>query len=74
MNESLEIAEAKVEEAKHKEREADELERLVVDVERNIHRLCDQLVVNGRQRGDVQRKTAPNQKQHRRKQPSCITT
>ena len=39
-----------------KEREADDLEILAVDGERNIHRLCDQLLVNGRQRGDVQRK------------------
>ena len=26
-----------------------------MDGERNIHRLCDQLLVNGRQRGDVEK-------------------
>ena len=32
-----------------KERDASELEKLAHDGERNIHRLCDQLLVNGRQ-------------------------
>ena len=42
-------------EAKPKERDADELQRLVDDGERNIHRLCTRFMVNWRQRGDVQR-------------------
>ena len=32
-----------------KERDASNLEKLAHDGERNIHRLCDQLLVNGRQ-------------------------
>ena len=32
-----------------------DLEGLAQDGERNIHRLCDQMLVNGRQRADVQR-------------------
>ena len=42
-------------EAMTKDREAKDLERLALDGERNIHRLCDQLLVNGRQRGDVEK-------------------
>jgi len=51
----LEEAERKMREAMAKEREAKDLERLALDGERNIHRLCDQLLVNGRQRGDVEK-------------------
>ena len=39
-----------------KEREADDLEILAVDGQRNIHCLCAQLLVNSRKRGNVQRK------------------
>ena len=38
-----------------REREADDLETMAADGERNIYRLCQQLLVNGRQRGDVMR-------------------
>ena len=48
-------AERKMREAMTKDREAKDLERLALDGERNIHRLCDQLLVNGRQRGDVEK-------------------
>ena len=42
-------AERKIREAMAKERDASDLEKLAHDGERNIHRLCDQLLVNGRQ-------------------------
>ena len=42
-------AERKIREAMTKERDASDLEKLAHDGERNIHRLCDQLLVNGRQ-------------------------
>ena len=51
----LEQAEAKQREAMKREREADDLERMSIDGKRNIHRLCQQLLVNVRQRGDIQR-------------------
>lgn len=51
----LEEAERKMREAMTKDREAKDLERLALDGERNIHRFCDQLLVNGRQRGDVEK-------------------
>ena len=50
----LEQAERKMREAMTKEKEASDLEKLALDGERNIGRLCDQLLVNGRQRGDVE--------------------
>ena len=52
---SFYTAERKMREAMTKDREAKDLERLALDGERNIHRLCDQLLVNGRQRGDVEK-------------------
>ena len=51
----LEQAEAKQIKSHRREREADDLQKLASGGERNIHRLCDQLLVNGRQRGDVQK-------------------
>ena len=38
-----------------RERETDDLETIAADGERNIHRLCQQLLANGKQRADVKR-------------------
>lgn len=51
----LEEAERKQRIALQKEREADDLKSLAADGERNIHRLCDQMLENGRKRADVER-------------------
>jgi len=48
-------AEAKQRESMQKERDAENLERQAVETERNVHRLCDALLYNGRQRGMVER-------------------
>ena len=48
-------AEAKQREAIAKDRDADNEERLAVDRERNIHRLCDQMLLRGRQRAQSER-------------------
>ena len=46
---------AKQEKAMEKEREAEDLEKMAVQTERNVLRLCDDLVNDGRQRGMVER-------------------
>jgi len=79
----LEEAERKIREAMVKERDASDLEKLAHDGERNIHRLCDQLLVNGRQRGDVQRdrereearvaEMAQNLERYKREVANCLT-
>jgi len=51
----LEEAERKQREAMRKESEAQDLEGLAQDGERDIVRLCDKMLVNGRRRADVQR-------------------
>ena len=51
----LEQTELKHREAMRRETEADDLEKMSFDGERNIYWLCEQLLINGRQRGDVQR-------------------
>ena len=38
-----------------KDREAEDLEKMAVETERNVLRLCESLVNNGRQRGMVER-------------------
>jgi len=48
-------AEAKQREAMQKDIDAEDLERQAVETERNIHRLCDSLLHNGRQRSMIQR-------------------
>jgi len=53
--ELMEKAEAKQRESMQKERDAENLERQAVETERNVHRLCDALLYNGRQRGMVER-------------------
>merc|ERR1719336_2667545 len=79
----LEEAERKIREAMTKERDASDLEKLAHDGERNIHRLCDQLLVNGRQRGDVQKERereearvaemAQNLERYKREVANCLT-
>merc|ERR1719309_1212236 len=53
--ELMEKAEAKQRESMQKERDAENLERQAVETKRNVHRLCDALLYNGRQRGMVER-------------------
>merc|ERR1712181_50944 len=38
-----------------KDSDAEDLERQAVETERNVHRLCDSLLYNGRQRGMIER-------------------
>ena len=49
----LNEASQKMQEAQNKERVANDLDRLAIEGERNIHRLCDKVLVMGRQRADV---------------------
>ena len=56
--ELMEKAEAKQRESMQKESDAEELETQAVLTERNVHRLCDALLYNGRQRGMVERDRA----------------
>jgi len=51
----MQEAEAKQREAMAKDSEAADLERQAVETERNVHRLCDSLIYNGRQRGMIER-------------------
>ena len=51
----MEQAKARQEEAMQKDREAEDLEKMAVETERNVLRLCESLVNNGRQRGMVER-------------------
>jgi len=54
-NNLLQEAERKQREALAKERDARDLEKLASEGEKNIHRLADQLLINARQRQDVER-------------------
>merc|ERR1719397_2102619 len=51
----MQQAEAKQREAMQKDIDAEGLERQAVETERNVHRLCDSLLHNGRQRGMIER-------------------
>jgi hypothetical protein len=44
------IAEAKQRESMRRDREAEDNEKMAAEGERNLHRLCDRMIANGRQR------------------------
>ena len=47
---SMSIAEKKQNEAMRRSREAEDNEKMVTEGERNVHRLLDHMLANGRQR------------------------
>merc|ERR1719410_483058 len=79
----LEEAERKMRSAIGKEREANDLQRLVTEGDRNIQRMCDQMLVNGRARADAEqdRRTeeqkvadmAQNLERYKREIGNCLT-
>ena len=44
------IADEKQRQSMRRSREADDLEKMANEGERNVHRLCDRMLANGRQR------------------------
>merc|ERR1711942_216716 len=53
--ELLQKAEEKQREAMRKDRDAEEHDRSATEGQRNVHRLCDSLLANGRMRSEVER-------------------
>ena len=60
--ELLQKAEEKQREAMRKDRESEEHDRSATEGERNVHRLCDSLLANGRMRSEVEREKEREEK------------
>jgi len=79
----LEEAERKMRSAIDKEREANDLQRLVTEGDRNIQRMCDQMLVNGRARAEAEQdrkreedkvaEMAQNLETYKREIQNCLT-
>jgi len=79
----LEEAERKMRSAIDKEREANDLQRLVTEGDRNIQRMCDQMLVNGRARSEAEQdrkreedkvaEMAQNLETYKREIQNCLT-